>query len=491
MIAENLGIIGWKPIDKLVTSAIITGDPLLMLGTSGAAKTSYVMRLGQVFKMMIKKKQQKDVGVSIINAATANPDDWVGFNLPPKGDGDTMRMVKSPQTIVDSVVIAIDEISRAGTRNKNKVLSLIQEGMVDGIKTSQEILFAMMNPVTASKDMEDEGSEPLPFAMAERMALVVEPPDYPTFDIDKKKELVLKAYKPPRRENVFEGNKETFGKDEYIVPEKNAEAIWEYLTEIKKMYLSMCFDGDHEKMRNAVMDYVTNVSTTIVDRFFVSGRRASMMVRAILASHAVSIIDGDIDLSRDSERVLISSFMNKSMGRDFDPKPLIIAHQAHVTMLSKFDSTMMMIMNQPDKWKRLKMAINAGDLKPDEFVRIFNDVLEEHKHISERLPIVVALFDDISGKLHRHEMAKVGADVFGMISEFVWSKSVIILNRSNVDKMADFIRRARRLEKTKHGRRVLAIASYVANQMQTDLSDSLGSVQSMYEKALKVIEEKL
>ena len=214
MISRSLGIYGWSEmLDNLLVTGIVTGDPILLLSQPGHGKTAFCKRLGKV----ITDKIGMETTVRIINVSTARPEDWTGYYLPPKDGGDEMSLVKSPQSLLDAVFIMLDEIGRSETaRNQNNLLSLIQDRMIDGIKTKCEILFAAMNPVAG--DSADEGSMPLLYSVADRFSMLLEVPDFKIMENNDKMEVVSKSYRPNSNKNIFAPSLDgvELGQDEYL-----------------------------------------------------------------------------------------------------------------------------------------------------------------------------------------------------------------------------------------------------------------------------------
>lgn len=422
MITEALGIKGWGSInDRMILTSIVTGDPLLIVNKFGQGKTAIVDRLGQVITKQLKKyRPNEKMTANVINVATANPQDWAGYLIPPKElDGTKpMVLIESPQSLLNAVLIATDEMGRTQARNQNNVLSLIQERRVDGIPTKCEILFAMMNPVMS--DDTDEGSEPLIGPLADRFALMIEPPNFDKMNIDDKKEVIYAAYKPHSSKSIFTDPKDkVLGKDEYVVSDEIIDKLWEFFVKAKKLYIEYCFASKNEKLLESVVEYVAMVSTQLpksqVDtrggEIYISGRRAGFLTRAILANHAVGIVSGKENLPAAAELVLLHSAMNKSMGIGINPQRLIAAHKASLKVLTSGGSIMANIMAEPNKWKRLQIAHHSR-LTPDQYTRIYKDVWTLYANNSYiEVVMGMVMINDLAKKMSKHELAEIGRDV--------------------------------------------------------------------------------
>lgn len=378
MISGSLGIKGWpESLDRMVLTSIITGDPLLMISNYGSAKTSIVDRIGQVIVSKLSKiREDETLNVSIINASTANPQDWSGFYVPAK-DLSEMRLLKTPQTLIDSVVIAVDEISRAAARNQNNTLSLIQERAVDGIPTKCEILFGMMNPV--SGDAADDGSEPLIGAVADRFSIVIDIPEYSAMSGNLKNEIIMHSGRLNRSTSMFLDDKtHKLGAERYVVSEAIARDLWEFFVKTKKLYMEIMTGQSFKDVGEALVSYLNMVTSMLSNDseadVYVSGRRVGMLYRAIVANHAVGSMLKHENLPEAAEQVILNAFPNRATGKNLPIVKIQNAHSAAVKLLKSHGDAMVSIMAETDRWKRVFMAISR-EVGPDDMASLFKDLL--------------------------------------------------------------------------------------------------------------------
>lgn len=493
MITEALGIKGWGSVnDRMLLTSIITGDPLLMINLYGNGKTAIVDRLGQVIVNQLKKyRPDEKLSAAVINAATANPQDWAGYLIPPenRSEGQMMVLVESPQSLLNCVLIAIDEIGRTQPRNQNNVLTLIQERRVDGMQTKCEIMFGMMNPVMS--DNIDEGSEPLIGPLADRFALLIKPPEFKEMTMNNKKEVILSAYKPSSSQSMLtDPTEKKFGKDSYVVKESTADNLWEFFTKSKELYLKHCFDSGSDKIIKSVVEYVALViaqlvesQATAAEELYVSGRRAGFLTRAILANHAIGNILGRGDLPAAAQSVLLQSMMNEAMGRGINPQRLISAHGTAVKVLKSGASVMANIMSEPDKWKRLRMGHHQR-LSPDNYTRLYKDLCKMYADNSS-IDVVIgfALMETLSKKMAKHELAEIGRKIIDVcylpVKRFAIDGSsgealeVAIKMQSGCDDV--------------NVSRMTALAQYIHRRSSVKIEDAWNFVEKNYKKALIVL----
>jgi MoxR-like ATPase len=99
-----LGIYGFGEIEPVILAALVTGDPLLLIGASGTGKTYLLNSLSEALNL-----QHRHYNASLISF-----DDLVGFPYPgPEGTG--VRFLETPATVWGAESVLIDEISRSKT----------------------------------------------------------------------------------------------------------------------------------------------------------------------------------------------------------------------------------------------------------------------------------------------------------------------------------------------------------------------------------------
>jgi hypothetical protein len=162
MLLEKLGIYGWNENDEnLLLSSLLTGDPLLMIGNRGSAKTYIAQRLAEALN---KKFLAYD-------ASKAMFDDVLGYPNVEKLKEGIVEYVSSPVTIWDKEMVLVDEINRAVPELQSKWLEIIRSRKIMGFPTSVSWVWSAMNPISY------EATEPLDEALIGRFAIFIFPPD--------------------------------------------------------------------------------------------------------------------------------------------------------------------------------------------------------------------------------------------------------------------------------------------------------------------------
>jgi hypothetical protein len=162
MLLETLGIYGWKESDEnLLLASLLTGDPLLMIGHHGCAKTHIAHKMAQAM-------QKKYL---VYDASKAMFEDVLGYPNIEKLKQGVVEYISSPVTVWDKEWIMIDELNRAMPELQSKWLELIRSRAVMGFSTQVKWVWSAMNPKSYS------ATQALDEALIGRFALFLYPPD--------------------------------------------------------------------------------------------------------------------------------------------------------------------------------------------------------------------------------------------------------------------------------------------------------------------------
>ncbi|MBT3381182.1 MAG: AAA domain-containing protein [Lentisphaerae bacterium] len=162
---EQLGVYGWSVVDEnLVLASLLTGDPLLMIGAHGAAKTH----------VAYKTAQSLGRAFMAYDASKSLFEDVLGFpNVESLKQG-RVEYVPSAVTVWDKEFVLIDEINRALPELQAKWLEIIRSRKIMGFPTAVKWIWAAMNP---SDDSRYNGTQQLDAALTGRFAIFLYPPE--------------------------------------------------------------------------------------------------------------------------------------------------------------------------------------------------------------------------------------------------------------------------------------------------------------------------
>jgi len=162
MILNQLGIYGWKEADEnLVLASLLTGDPLLLIGNHGCAKTHLANKVAQALGRRFL----------VYDASKAMFEDVLGYPNVEKLKHGVVEYVPSPVTIWDKEFVLIDEINRSVAELQSKWLEVIRSRKIMGFPTQVKWVWSAMNPLNYA------GAQVLDAALVGRFAVFVYPPD--------------------------------------------------------------------------------------------------------------------------------------------------------------------------------------------------------------------------------------------------------------------------------------------------------------------------
>ncbi len=136
-IFDDLGVYAWSRDDEAVMlSSILTGEPPLLVGNPGAAKT------------LLCRKIPRAIGVSAasFNADSASFEDILGFlNMKKLGEGE-IEYVSTPRTIWDKKWVHLQEVNRPDEATHAKWLDYLADRTMMGERTQGIWVSSDMNP---------------------------------------------------------------------------------------------------------------------------------------------------------------------------------------------------------------------------------------------------------------------------------------------------------------------------------------------------------
>jgi len=162
MILQQLGIFGWNEADEnLVLASLLTGDPLLLIGNHGCAKTHVANKVAQALGRKFL----------VYDASKAMFEDVLGYPNVEKLKHGVVEYIQSPVTIWDKELVLIDELNRAAPELQSKWLEIIRSRKIMGFATHVKWVWSAMNPLSYS------ATQALDDALVGRFAFFLYPPD--------------------------------------------------------------------------------------------------------------------------------------------------------------------------------------------------------------------------------------------------------------------------------------------------------------------------
>lgn len=165
-----LGVYGFEPVEPVILAALVTEDPLLLVGPCGTGKTYLLNSLSEALGLEHRH----------YNASLIAFDDLVGFPFP-DDERSSVHYLETPATVWGAESVLVDEINRCRPEHQNRLFSLVHERRIQGLKLERlRFRWAAMNPASLDQRPGDSysGAEPLDMALADRFAFVVDVADW-------------------------------------------------------------------------------------------------------------------------------------------------------------------------------------------------------------------------------------------------------------------------------------------------------------------------
>jgi MoxR-like ATPase len=248
----RLGAFGFEAHEAVILAALVTADPLLLIGRSGTGKTFLLNSISEALGLDHRH----------YNASLISFDDLVGFPFPDKARA-AVRFLETPATIWGAESVLIDEISRCKPEHQNRFFSLVHERRIQGLALPRlRYRWAAMNPCSPDQAPGEDytGGEPLDPALADRFAVVIQVGDWDALsDAD-------------RRRVADPAGEGATADDGGCLREELA--AWQ-----------RAFAGRVDACPPPLVDYVCHVTTALRDAGLrVSPRRSRLLTRTLLAA---------------------------------------------------------------------------------------------------------------------------------------------------------------------------------------------------------------
>ena len=265
-VLEQLGVYGWSEIDEnIMLASLLTGDPLLMVGSHGSAKSYVAAKLAKTLKR----------NFIAYDASKALFEDVLGFpdiRAMKKGKIDYLP---SSVTVWNKDFILIDEINRALPELQSKWLEIIRSRKIMGIETGVKWVWAAMNPTGGIYS----GAQTSDAAMLGRFAAFLYPPTaLSMIEADRVKVLChLNGEDAPAIEE--------WGYTKISTDSKHVKVDIESILELAATYFSDL--RNIETIPNFLSKFVELLQIDSKSKIILDGRRLGFIYRLILATRAV------------------------------------------------------------------------------------------------------------------------------------------------------------------------------------------------------------
>ncbi len=359
---ESLGLVGMQAIEPVVLAALISGEPLLLIGRHGTAKSYLLARICQAMRLEWRH----------YNASLLNYDDLVGYPLP-DGDG-KLQFVETPASIWGAEAVFLDEISRCRIDLQNKLFPIIHERRVQGIELPDlQFRWAAMNPPVSDfgDGLETDylGSQPLDTALADRFAFIIVTPDWDDLVEEERRAVVTGSGQPidPAAARQLRQLVEAGRGLVDAVTDEMLVRLAHYVQLVNDLLRTAAKWG--LKARGAADD--DDVQITL------SPRRAAMIARNIVAVHvAAMVLEDNPEIGNSALLALRHSIPQRAQGVSVSSMKLAAAHREawKLAELPSLDPKRFLAM-EADPVRRAQVASQLGGLTKPELSTIIADAI--------------------------------------------------------------------------------------------------------------------
>jgi MoxR-like ATPase len=385
---ERLGLVGLASIEAPLLAALVTQNPLLLIGVHGTAKSLLLTRVASALGLQFRH----------YNASLLNFDDLVGFPLPGK-DG-KLEYVKTPASIWGAGAVIFDEISRCRPDIQNKLFPIIHERKVQGILLDElRFRWAAMNPPSTDEDENGyAGSEPLDAALADRFAFVVEMPRWEQFTPEQQLAIIRADDSP-------------------VLPE-DATHLSDLIGRARQIAAT-----PEEPYQQEIAQYVRTVIALLGQaNITLSPRRANFLFRGVLAVIAAALaIDPNTEIPEASLLALRSSLPQRAQGIPIAEIKLLSAHREAIRSLRLTENDpLRAILCTANPLERFQLAIRAMKLPRSDFSTVTADALAQLKPGAREAAILHLFETGAVGRLNAAVAAQAGESYqkIAMVPEF-------------------------------------------------------------------------
>lgn len=277
---KRLGVFGCDRIEDMVLAGLLTGDPVLLVGTHGTAKTMMCERLARA------------LGLNFIayDASKALFEDVLGFPDPYSIKERNIDYVSTPISIADKEFVLIDEISRTNYQMQSKWLEVIRSRRIMG-KPIQKLkyIFGAMNPPFYP------GARTLDPALSGRFCFIIWFPHFDEMMNEDKKRIIS---------NISEDDAPLLKREENqkINYEKVGKELKETLKKAEKSLYEL-----RERISEVIDRFIINFTEILKKEtpdYRIDGRRTGMIMRGILAYSAIKKVKGEFSEEKLVETIL-------------------------------------------------------------------------------------------------------------------------------------------------------------------------------------------
>jgi len=150
---QKLGVYGLaEEKENALLASLFTGDPALLIGPQGTSKTGLIEALGSAFRERSKREANKNPGKEtkifeyhIYDASKMQFEDLVGFPNVAKMQEGKIEYISTPQSAWGKELVGFDEFNRQDPSRQNNIFEMIRSRRLMGLPTGTKWIINCMN----------------------------------------------------------------------------------------------------------------------------------------------------------------------------------------------------------------------------------------------------------------------------------------------------------------------------------------------------------
>jgi len=292
---EDFSIYGIPDSDETcILASLLTGEPILFIGPPGTAKTEIIYMIGSAFRESSKRKYpnnpEKWFNFNVYDTSKINFEDLIGWPNPNALRDGKIDFIQSPTTIWDKDMIGLDELNRCAEDRQANLFEVIRNRTCMGSPTNVKFIFSAINPYG------DAGTNNLSGAIVDRHIFFLHFAGFDKMSSDVRKKVMervgsfdsigLKHWS--NSSSKFDPSQDNTEVNNTLADQ--GDRLTDLIKEAADVY-PIISDQIGKPVNSLIDALVTRFSTEKDNKTLpsISGRRAGMISRAIIAFRAVQL----------------------------------------------------------------------------------------------------------------------------------------------------------------------------------------------------------